>query len=137
MTMSVVVSAGVFLFVLVSSLLAFFPLPVSVVDDVGCVPITVDVVASVFASVLISSFLTGPGPTASRVASSVSPNARGRGLLVLLDGSRCYHRLDPGCDRGSRVVLVEHGDDRIHERPGGEEILLRCGEDVLTVQTHL
>ena len=87
--------------------------------------------------VLTSSFLTGLGLTASRVASRVSPSARGRGLLVLLDGSRCDHRLNASRNRGNRVILAEHGHDRIHECLGSVKVLLRCGEDVLTIQVHL
>ena len=74
---AVLVAAGadMFLLVVASLLLAFFPLPTSAVDDVTCVPVAIDVVASVFALVLMSSFPARLGPTASRVASRMSPSA--------------------------------------------------------------
>ena len=70
----VVAGAVTFLLVVVSLLLAFFPLPASVVDDVACVPVAVDVVVSVSAPVWTSSFPTGLGPIADRVAGRVSPS---------------------------------------------------------------
>ena len=136
MTVTVMLVTALLL-VVASSLLAFFSLPTSVVDDIACVLVAVDGVMSAFALVLNSSCPTGLGPTADRVVSQASPSTRGHGLLLLLDGSRYYHRPDPSCHRGSHVALAEHGDERIHERRGGDEVLLGRGEDALSTAVHL
>ena len=72
---SVVAGTGVSLFVLALSLFGFFPLPTSVVDDVACILVAVDVVASTSVLMLTSSCPTGLGPTADHAASRVSPSS--------------------------------------------------------------
>ena len=72
---SVIVSAGMSLFVLALSLFGFFPLPAFVVDDVACILVAVDVVMSIAVLMLTCSCPTGLGPTADRAASGVSPSS--------------------------------------------------------------
>src|SRR6266508_3747719 len=56
-------------------------------------------------------------------------------FLVMLNSCCRNHCLDPSDNGRGSVVLGQHGLDRVTERLGDKDVLLRRGEDVLV--THL
>ena len=123
----VAAGASVFLFVFALSLFCLLPLPAPIVDDVARIP----------ALVSTSTCPTGLRATASGVAGSTSPSARGRVLLLLLDCSRRHQCLDPSRYWGCGVVFAEHGNECLHKRRSDCEILLGCSKDALAFWVRL
>ena len=116
-------------------LLLFLPFVSPSIDDVTCVLTVVDGATSVPISLLAS--LT-PIPT-TQLPTGDSPTGR-KGLvafLMVLNSFCRYHCFDPSDDRCGSVILGQHGLDRIIERLGDEDILLRGGEVVLVIHLRL
>ena len=112
------------------SLLIFLPFPASLVDDVARILAAVGVATDSSALAFAPVCPTGLRMAVNHVGARMVPGADGRGLLPLLGGGRGHHIPDPchGCD--GRVPFAEHGNEGVHEHPGGDEVLLRRAEDV-------
>lgn len=114
-------------------LLLFFLFMVPCIEDVTHVADMVDRASSFSASLLasLSPLLTTWTPTGGSLTGQ-------RGLvsfLMVLNSSCHHHHFDPGDGWCGSVVLGQHGLDHFIEHLGGEDVLLRDGEDVLV--THL